>query len=217
MAKIKVLLVDDQQLLLDGVKTLLSINNDMEVAMAGSGEAAVEMAETFNPDIILMDIRMPGMGGVEATKRIKEHHPGIVILILTTFDDDGYIIDALRYGTSGYLLKDIEGERLIKSIYEALSGNLLLTGRVARKLAWNAALKNEKSQSGIRSLQEGLELSERETDITRALAEGLTSREIAERLHLTQGTVKNYLSGIYSKIGTNDRAKAVLLLKDYLL
>ncbi len=217
MAKIKVLLVDDQQLLLDGVKTLLSINNDMEVAMAGSGEAAVEMAETFNPDIILMDIRMPGMGGVEATKRIKEHHPGIVILILTTFDDDGYIIDALRYGASGYLLKDIEGERLIKSIYEALSGNLLLTGRVARKLAWNAALKNEKSQSGIRSLQEGLELSERETDITRALAEGLTSREIAERLHLTQGTVKNYLSGIYSKIGTNDRAKAVLLLKDYLL
>lgn len=217
MAKIKVLLVDDQQLLLDGVKTLLSINNDMEVAMAGSGEAAVEMAETFNPDIILMDIRMPGMGGVEATKRIKEHHPGIVILILTTFDDDGYIIDALRYGASGYLLKDIEGERLIKSIYEALSGNLLLTGRVARKLAWNAALKNEKSQSGIRSLQEGLELSERETDITRALAEGLTSREIAERLHLTQGTVKNYLSGIYSKIGTNDRAKAVLLLKNYLL
>lgn len=217
MAKIKVLLVDDQQLLLDGVKTLLSINNDMEVAMAGSGEAAVEMAETFNPDIILMDIRMPGMGGVEATKRIKEHHPGIVILILTTFDDDGYIIDALRYGASGYLLKDIEGERLIKSIYEALSGNLLLTGRVARKLAWNAALKNEKSQSGIRSLQESLELSERETDIARALAEGLTSREIAERLHLSQGTVKNYLSGIYSKIGTNDRAKAVLLLKDYLI
>lgn len=217
MAKIKVLLVDDQQLLLDGVKTLLSINNDMEVAMAGSGEAAVEMVETFNPDIILMDIRMPGMGGVEATKRIKEHHPGIVILILTTFDDDGYIIDALRYGASGYLLKDIEGERLIKSIYEALSGNLLLTGRVARKLAWNAALKNEKSQSGIRSLQESLELSERETDIARALAEGLTSREIAERLHLSQGTVKNYLSGIYSKIGTNDRAKAVLLLKDYLI
>lgn len=217
MAKIKVLLVDDQQLLLDGVKTLLSINNDMEVAMAGSGETAVEMAETFNPDIILMDIRMPGMGGVEATKRIKERHPGIVILILTTFDDDGYIIDALRYGASGYLLKDIEGERLIKSIYEALSGNLLLTGRVARKLAWNAALKNEKNQSGIRSLQESLELSERETDIARALAEGLTSREIADRLHLTQGTVKNYLSRIYSKIGTNDRAKAVLLLKDYLI
>lgn len=217
MAKIKVLLVDDQQLLLDGVKTLLSINNDMEVAMAGNGEAAVEMAETFSPDIILMDIRMPGMGGVEATKQIKERHPGIVILILTTFDDDGYIIDALRYGASGYLLKDIEGERLIKSIYEALSGNLLLTGRVARKLAWNAALKNEKNHLGTRSLQKSFELSERETDIAGALVAGLTSREIAGKLHLTQGTVKNYLSGIYSKIGTNDRAKAVLLLKDYFI
>ncbi|HEX2947121.1 MAG TPA: response regulator transcription factor [Clostridia bacterium] len=217
MAKIKVLLVDDQQLLLDGVKTLLSLNNDMEVATAGSGEAAVEMAETFSPDIILMDIRMPGMGGVEATKQIKERHPAIAILILTTFDDDGYIIDALRYGASGYLLKDIEGERLIKSIYEALSGNLLLTGRVARKLAWNAALKNETNQSGTRSLQKSFELSERETDIARALVVGLTSREIAGKLHLTQGTVKNYLSGIYSKIGTNDRAKAVLLLKDYFI
>jgi DNA-binding NarL/FixJ family response regulator len=136
---------------------------------------------------------------------------------LTTFDDDGYIIDALRYGASGYLLKDIEGERLIKSIYEALSGNLLLTGRVARKLAWNAAIKNEKNQLGTLSLQKSFELSERETDIARALVIGLTSREIADKLHLTQGTVKNYLSGIYSKIGTNDRAKAVLFLKDYFI
>lgn len=215
MEKVKVLLVDDQQLLLDGLKTLLSISNDIEVALARSGEAALELAEAFGPDLILMDIQMPGMGGVEATRRIKERHPRIIILILTTFDDDRYIIDALRYGANGYLLKDIDGEKLIGSIHEALSGSLLLTGKVAQKLAQTAAWNIEKTQSGVRTLHEDLELTERETDVVKALMEGMNSREMADKLHLTQGTVKNYLSGIYSKIGTNDRSKAILLLKEY--
>ncbi|MDD3169074.1 MAG: response regulator transcription factor [Eubacteriales bacterium] len=216
MNKIKVMLVDDQQLLLDGLKTILSINGDMEIALAQSGEAAVELSETFQPDIILMDIKMPGMGGVAATKRIKERCPRTIILILTTFDDDAFIIDALRYGASGYLLKDIDGEKLIRSVYEALSGNLLLTGKVAQKLAMNVAEKNEQSRLQRNVLKDKFELTERETDIARALVEGMTNREISDSLYLTQGTVKNYLSGIYSKIGTSDRAKAVLLLKDIL-
>lgn len=216
MKKIKVMLVDDQQLLLDGLKTILSINGDMEIALAQSGEAAVELSETLQPDIILMDIKMPGMGGVEATKRIKKHWPRTIILILTTFDDDTYIIDALRYGASGYLLKDIDGEKLIQSVYEALSGNLLLTGKVAQKLAMNVAEKNEKDRLQMKVLKEDFELTERETDVARALVKGMTNKEISDSLYLTQGTVKNYLSGIYSKLGTSDRAKAVLLLKGIL-
>lgn len=216
MKRIKVMLVDDQQLLLDGFKTLLSINDDIEVVSALSGEAAIEMAGTFEPDLILMDIQMPGIGGVMATKLIKERYPQVIILILTTFDDDAYIIDALRYGASGYLLKDIDGERLIESVYEALSGNLLLTGKVARKLAMNAASRSEQNRMETERLRSSFKLTERETDIVRALVEGMTSREIADKLHLTQGTVKNYLSGVYSKIGTNDRAKAVLFLKEHL-
>jgi DNA-binding NarL/FixJ family response regulator len=216
MEKIKVMLVDDQQLLLDGLKTILTIGGDMEVALTQSGETALELAGTFQPDLILMDIQMPGMGGVAATKLIKERYPQIAILILTTFDDDIYIIDALRYGASGYLLKDIDGERLIASVYEALSGNLLLTGRVAQKLARNVAEKNKKSLLGREILKDELELTARETDVAKALAEGMTNKEIADKLYLTQGTVKNYLSDIYSKIGTSDRAKAVLLLKEYL-
>ena len=216
MEKVKVLLVDDQQLLLDGLKTILTIGGDMEVALAQSGEAALELAGTFQPDLILMDIQMPGMGGVAATKLIKERYPQIAVLILTTFDDDAYIIDALRYGASGYLLKDIDGERLIASVYEALSGNLLLTGRVAQKLARNVAEKNEKSLLGREILKDKLELTARETDVAKALAEGMTNKEIADKLYLTQGTVKNYLSDIYLKMGTSDRAKAVLLLKKYL-
>jgi len=216
MNTIKVMLVDDQQLLLDGLKTILSINGDMEIALAQSGEAAVELSETFHPDIILMDIKMPGMGGVAATKRIKERSPRTIILILTTFDDDKFIIDALRYGASGYLLKDIDGEKLIQSVYEALSGNLLLTGKVAQKLAMNVAEKNEQNRLQGKALKDEFELTERETDIASALVAGMTNKEISGMLYLTEGTVKNYLSGIYSKVGTNDRAKAVLLLKDTL-
>jgi DNA-binding NarL/FixJ family response regulator len=188
----------------------------MEVALTQSGETALELAGTFQPDLILMDIQMPGMGGVAATKLIKERYPQIAVLILTTFDDDAYIIDALRYGASGYLLKDIDGERLIASVYEALSGNLLLTGRVAQKLARNVAEKNKKSLLGREILKDELELTARETDVAKALAEGMTNKEIADKLYLTQGTVKNYLSDIYLKMGTSDRAKAVLLLKKYL-
>jgi DNA-binding NarL/FixJ family response regulator len=216
MEKIKVLLVDDQQLLLDGLKTILTISGDMDVALAQSGEAALELAASFQPDLILMDIQMPGMGGVTATKLIKERYPGIIVLILTTFDDDMYIIDALRYGASGYLLKDIDGEKLIDSVYEALSGNLLLTGRVAQKLARNVAESNEKSLLERKTWKDQFELTARETEIAEALSDGLTNREIADQLYLTEGTVKNYLSDIYSKLGTSDRTKAVLMLKNIL-
>ncbi len=217
--KISVLLVDDQRLMLEGLETLLSLRPDMEVVgTAESGEEALEALQRLQslqnvvPDVILMDIRMPGMGGVKATEAILDRYPGIVVLILTTFDDDVYIIEALSNGASGYLLKDIDGEKLALAIHEAMTGNLLLTGKVARKLALTArSQKNRLDKAG-----EALELTPRERELARLLVEGLNSKEIAGKLHLTQGTVKNYLSDIYAKIGTNDRAKAVLLLKGYL-
>ncbi|WP_206669872.1 response regulator transcription factor [Paenibacillus luteus] len=211
--KISIMLVDDQKLMLEGLETLLSVRSDLEVVgTVYSGEEALERLSLFVPDIILMDIRMPGMGGVEATKIINELHPNVVILILTTFDDDAYIIEALCNGTAGYLLKDIDGVKLVQFIYEALSGNLLLTGKVARKLALN--IRNQISR--IENAGKEFELTEREHDLARLLVEGCNAKEIAEQLYLTQGTVKNYLSDIYAKIGTNDRAKAVLLLQSYL-
>ncbi|MDQ0191764.1 response regulator transcription factor [Paenibacillus wynnii] len=210
--KISVMLVDDQKIMLEGLETLITVRSEMEIAQtAQSGEEAIERLRSVVPDVILMDIRMPGMGGVKATEIIKELYPHVIIIILTTFDDDAYIIEALSNGASGYLLKDIDGEKLVQSIYEALSGNLLLTGKVAHKLALNIRNKNSRfEQAG-----EELELTSRELDLARLIVEGYNSKEIAEKLFLTQGTVKNYLSDIYAKIGTNDRAKAVLLLKKY--
>ncbi|NQX70397.1 response regulator transcription factor [Paenibacillus alba] len=211
--KIRVMLVDDQKIMLEGLETLLSIKAEIEiVGTAQTGEEALERLHSVVPDIILMDIRMPGMGGVKATEAIKELYPHVTILILTTFDDDAYIIEALCSGASGYLLKDIDGEKLVQSIDEALSGNLLLTGKVAQKLARNIRNKNSEFEKAGKEL----ELTPRELDLARLLIEGYNSKEIAEQLFLTQGTVKNYLSDIYAKIGTNDRAKALLLLKKYL-
>lgn len=206
---IRVMLVDDQKLMLEGLDTLLSLREELEVvARAESGEAALELLAATRPDVVLMDIRMPGMGGVKATERIKTRDPSVVVLILTTFDDDDYIIEALSCGASGYLLKDIDGDKLVQSISEALSGNLLLTGKVAGKLARNIRSTNHRQSV----LQSAAELTARELELARLLVEGCNTREIAERMYLSQGTVKNYLSDIYAKLGTNDRTKAVLLL-----
>jgi Response regulator containing a CheY-like receiver domain and an HTH DNA-binding domain len=212
-AEIRVMLVDDQKILLEGLETLISLRSNIQiVATAQSGEEALERLREVVPDVILMDIRMPGMGGVKATEAILERYPHVIILILTTFDDDAYIIEALSNGASGYLLKDIDGEKLVQAIYEALSGNLLLTGKVANKLALNIRKQNNRFDR----LGEELEFSPRELDLARLLVEGHNAKEMAEKLFLTQGTVKNYLSDIYAKIGTNDRAKATLILKRYL-
>ncbi len=216
MNPIQVMLVDDQQLILEGIKTLLSIDSNIQViADVKSSEEALLIMEDQKVDVILMDIRMPGMGGVEGTKKIHEMYPETKILILTTFDEDQYIIDALRFGACGYLLKDIEPQKLIESIYEAISGNLLLTGNVAKKLA-HSAMDHATKEISKQKLFDHLDFSEREIEIIAFMLEGATSREISEKLYLTQGTVKNYFSSIYSKIGTNDRTKAILILHEFM-
>ena len=186
---ISIMLVDDQASMIAGLKAILSTHEEFAVvAAAHSGEEALATLAALStassteaprlPDVVLMDIRMPGMGGVLATQRIKATYPQLTVLILTTFDDDEYIIDALHYGASGYLLKDIGGKRLIESIYEALSGNLLLTGRVAAKLARN--IRQPPTPARPATLAE-LEFSEREVEIARHIVQGLNAREIAEQ------------------------------------
>lgn len=229
---IKIMLVDDQKSMIAGLKALLSTHEDFAVvATAASGEEALETLAALSvapasaqpegalasfPDVVLMDIRMPGMGGVQATQQIKARFPELTILILTTFDDDDFIIDALHYGAAGYLLKDIGGKRLIESIYEALSGNLLLTGRVAIKLASNIRQKQQPPLPAHPAPRPAIDLSEREIEIARYIVAGLTAREISEKTFLSVGTVKNYTSSIYAKIDINDRSKAMLALREIL-
>lgn len=213
MDKIKVMIVDDQSLMRDGLSTILETQDDIRVvSQAQNGQIAIDLVENIMPDVILMDIRMPIVNGVEATKNIKSRFPAIHVIILTTFDDDDFIIDALSYGASGYLLKDIDGSKLIQSVRDAVDGNLLLPGAIAKKLASNISRRNITNNS-IQPIILYDSFTQREIEISNLMVQGFTSKQIAEKLFLTQGTVKNYITSIYSKIGTNDRVKAILILQ----
>jgi DNA-binding NarL/FixJ family response regulator len=215
MQKIRVMLVDDQELLREGLKTIINTQQDMEVvAEAENGTAALGAIAETAPDVVLMDIQMPVMNGVQATTAIKKLHPQAVIVILTTFDEDDFIIDALANGAAGYLLKDISGPHLIRAIRDSMEGQMLLPGPIASKLA--ARISGQKP--AITPLkQEGLSiLNDRELEIGALLAQGLSNRQIAKSLFLTEGTVKNYISEIYSKLGTSNRTQVSLLLQQYI-
>lgn len=212
MAQVKILLVDDQNIILEGLKVLVESELGFcVVGTASTGEEAVQLSSDLSPDIVLMDIRMPGIGGVEATRQIKALNSHISVLILTTFDDDHYIIDALSYGASGYLLKDIGREKLIDAIKEAIAGNLLITGKVAYKLV-RTIKENKTSQETGKSKH--YDFTERELEIIELMLKGFSNKEICETLYLSVGTVKNYMSTIYSKLGVNDRNKAILMLQN---
>lgn len=203
---IRVLLCDDQKILRDGLRALLQSAEISVIGDASNGREAVEMALSLKPDVILMDIRMPELDGVEATRQIKQILPKTVIIVLTTFDDDEYIIKAMTYGASGYLLKDIDSTRLIQAIRDGMDGNIILPGRIAAKITSHL--------SGIgTSTPQADDFTEREIKIIRLLTAGRSNAEIAEALFLTTGTVKNYISQIYQKLGVNDRANAVIALK----
>ncbi len=214
---IKVFIVDDQRLMREGLKTLIELEEGLEVVgMAENGEIALETISADPPDVVLMDIRMPVMNGVECTKIVRQRFPTVKVLILTTFDDDEYIIECLKYGAHGYLLKDLSADKLISSIKDVYLGNSILQPEIASKIIshvvdTNSLVKKATNlKAEVKNDDDIIELSEREKEILRYMSRGMTNREISNTLFITEGTVKNYITGIYSKIGINDRTKAII-------
>lgn len=208
---IKVLLVDDQQILAEGIKSVLQTCKDIEVTgIALDGAQAVEFCREKNPDVVLMDIRMPNMNGVVATKRIKETSPDTKIIILTTFDDSDYILSAINNGASGYLLKDIGSGALIDAVKNAYAGDTILPAKIAKKITDAAVMVTSDKEYKRKKLYN---LSDREAEIALMLYDGFTNRQIASALKLSDGTARNYISAIYMKLGAESRADAMEKIK----
>lgn len=204
---IRVLLVDDQRLMRDGLRILLELENDIiVVGEASNGQEAIDAYAKLQPDVLLMDIRMPIMNGVDATAQLRQEWPEANIIILTTFDDDETVFTGLRAGAKGYLLKDVSGNELATAVRVVAGGNTLLAASVAeRVLAQFATRPAAKPSSSLLD-----PLSERELEILHLLAQGLSNSEIASHLFLAKGTVKNYVSNILQKTNSRDRTQAVL-------
>lgn len=208
--KIRILLADDQRLMRDGLRTLLELEEDLEVVgEAENGRAAVELTAALRPDVVLMDVRMPEMDGVEATRQLTASLPESRVIILTTFDDESIIFEGLRAGALGYLLKDVSGVELAAAVREVHRGGALIQPSVARKVLAEFSRLPAPSAVGPGDL-----LSERESEILKLVGRGLSNKEIAVRLSLTEGTVKNYVSGILQKLDVQDRTQAALKARE---
>jgi DNA-binding NarL/FixJ family response regulator len=197
----------------EGLRTLLELEPDMQVAgEADNGQAALETYERLQPTVVLMDIRMPGMDGVEATRRLRDRWRDAKVIILTTFDDDEYIFEGLRAGALGYLLKDVSGSELAEAIRKVAAGGALVEPSVARKVLAEFA----RLAPPVRAPDAGLPepLSSREREILALLSQGLSNREIATRLSLAEGTVKNHITTILQKLGVEDRTQAALRARE---
>lgn len=206
---IRILLVDDQRLMREGLRILLDLEPDLEVVgEVGDGRAAVEIFPELRPDVTLMDIRMPELDGVEATRRILTRHPEARVIILTTFDDDEYVFEGIRAGALGYLLKAASGEELAAAIRTVAKGGALIEPSVARRVMAEFARLSHPSERTQEKLLDPL--SEREIEVLKLLAQGFTNREIADRLYLAEGTVKNYVSSLMQKLSVRDRTQAAL-------
>ena len=214
MSVIRVLLVDDQALFREGLEILLSIHNDIEVVgQASHGQEAVEVAAKIQPDVVLMDVRMPILDGVRATGLLKETHPHCKVIVLTTFDDDEYIFDALRMGAVGYMLKDIASEQLVEAIRATARGESILEPSVAAKVI--AEFSRVSSMVPSRQMEQLVEpLSDRELEILALIVKGASNKEIANQLYIAEGTVKNHITHILGKLGVRDRTQAVLKVRE---
>lgn len=211
---IKVLIADDQHILAEGIKSVLETEPSIQVVgIASDGFEALEMTTETNPDVVLMDIRMPNMNGVVATQRIKSEYPDVKVVVLTTFDDSDYILNAINNGANGYLLKDIGSTALIDAVKNAYAGDTILPMKVAKRIA--DAARTVSSDREIR-LKRAFHLSDREVEITLMVYEGFTNRQIASALHISEGTARNYISAIYEKLNSENRAEAVQAIKNEL-
>ena len=208
MTAVRVLLVDDQALFREALATLLSVREEVDVVgEAADGAAAVECAARLRPDVVLMDLRMPGLDGIAATRRLRAGQPDVRVIALTTFDTDEEVFAALRAGAVGYLLKDVSSARLVEAILAAARGESVLQPSVAAKVvARVAALPDE---AVPRPRPPVVPLSERELAVVRLLAEGRSNREIAGALSVSLATVKSHLVHIYDKLGAVNRNDAI--------
>ncbi|MGO8695402.1 MAG: response regulator transcription factor [Rectinemataceae bacterium] len=224
--KTHILIVDDQALFADSLKSVLGFRaSDFHVVgVAEDGEAAIEMTRRERPDIVLMDIRMPGLDGVQATKIIHAEFPEIKIIVLTSFDDDEYVFEALNHGAMGYILKDIPVNELISSLRAVREGTILMSPAVAKKVVGRgrseaeAASRTEpKSRSAEASAAPGWlgSLGKREREILGLIAEGCDNTQIADRLFISEQTVKNYVYGLYVKLGEHNRLRVMQMALRY--
>ena len=214
MKKLKIMLVDDQSLFREALRTLLSLQPDFDImAEAENGERALALAKTHKPDVILMDLRMPVMGGVEATRRIMAVVPATKIVVLTTFEEDEEIFEAMRAGALGYLLKACSAEKLNESVRAAAKGTSVLEPSVAARMM--AELNRLSAKEGKRVPQTLADpLSERELGVLKLLADGCSNKEIGSRLNITEGTVKNHMTNVLGKLGVLDRTQAALRARE---
>jgi DNA-binding NarL/FixJ family response regulator len=205
--------VDDQVLFREALHTLLSVQSDFEVvAEASNGEEALRLALEYQPDVVLMDLRMPVMDGATATRRFKNQLPGCRVIVLTTFDDDEYVFDGLRAGAVGYLLKDSSSEKLFEAINTAARGDYFLMPSITAKVLAEFARISSPSSHPIGDSANNL--SDREIEVLRLVATGASNKEIASHLVIAEGTVKNHLTNILSKVGAQDRLQAVLRARE---
>ena len=208
---IKVLIADDQELIRESLKIILDVNNDIKVVgLAEDGRKVLELLNKTLPDVILMDIRMPELDGVQCTKAVKEKFPDVKIIILTTFDDDEYVFYALKYGASGYLLKGCSVQELTSAVYTVMNGGSILNPGVITKVV---RLFNQMAQTSIKPELDDRNiknLNRTERSIASLVGRGLSNKEIAEALFLSEGTIRNALSSALSKLNLRDRTQLAI-------
>ncbi|QNK59172.1 response regulator transcription factor [Paenibacillus sp. PAMC21692] len=216
---IRIVIADDQMLIREGLGTIIGLEDDMEVlGIAMNGSEAYEMTARLSPDIVLMDVQMPGIDGITSLKRIKSDYPETKVLILTTYLEEKYIVDGLAGGAIGYLLKDMDTNRMIEAIRDAYEGRYILPSEVAAKLAIRIADLSKEIAGAAQQLStvRWPELTEREQMVAALIVKGCSNREIAAQLYIAEGTVRNYISTLYSKLEVSDRVQAIVLLQSLL-
>ena len=206
---IRVLVVDDQALVRGGFRLILDSQPDLEVVGEGdNGRQALALARELRPDVVLMDVRMPGMDGLEATRQLLSRRDAPRVLMLTTFDLDEYVYDALRAGASGFLLKDVRPEQLVDAVRVVASGETLLAPTITRRLVEQYV---RRARPGTTTPAGMLSLTERELEVLRLIARGRSNAEIAGELYLSQATVKSHVTRVFAKLSLRDRAQAVVM------
>jgi DNA-binding NarL/FixJ family response regulator len=208
---IRVLICDDQDVVLEGLQTILKSASEIEVVgVAHDGAEALEKIPQVHPDVVLMDLKMPGMNGIQATRQISDQFPDVHVLVLTTYDADEWVFDAIRSGASGYLLKDTPRQELIAAVKGTASGKSHIDPNVAGKLLDHISHTAPAPESTITD-----KLNARELAVLKLLARGLSNGDIAQRLFLSEGTIKNYVSAILDKLGAADRTQAAVIAMRY--